>query len=128
MKRSDSKRISYLYTALLIAGVLANLCAAPAVARGRFAAQSRQDFGLFSNAANGSQPLALTNALRPHSQVPASKQKRVRHPALDFAALPPERFHLSVATVAHRGIDRNRLIFHSSILVLPRGRAPPVSV
>jgi hypothetical protein len=116
-----------LYSALPIAGVLVNLCAVPALAFGWVAAQ-QQDFGSFCNSANSSHSHALTNGPRAHSHVPASKQKRVRHPTLDLVALPPERFHQPADKVAHRGIDRNRLVFHSSFFVRLRGRAPPFSV
>src|ERR1700687_3738783 len=115
MKRSTSTRIGYLYSALLIMSVLAHLCVAPIA----FGAESPQDSGSFSNIANTSQSHALTNAPRAHSHLPASKQKRLRHPALDFAALPPARFQLSTATLGQPALDRNRLIFHSSFLVRP---------
>jgi hypothetical protein len=127
MKRSTSTRIGYLYSALLIAVVMAQLCVAP-IAFGRPGAQSRQDSESFSNTANGFHSQALINAPRAHSHVPASKQKRVRHPALDFAALPPERFHLIAGTLVQRSVHCNRLFFPSYILARPRGRAPPVSV
>src|SRR5882672_910973 len=126
MKRSTSTRISHLCRALLMAGVLANLCLAQPFASGSVAAQQQEEF--ISNFANSSQSHALTNAPRAHSHVPASKQKRVRHPALDFAALPPECFHLLAAALGHRTLDRNQRIFHSTFLVRPRGRAPPVSI
>jgi len=126
MKRYDSTLASYLCSALLIAGVLTNLCAAPDVAFGRMHAQ--QDFSSFSNFANTSPSQALTNAPRAYSRVPASQQKRVRHPALDFAALPADRFQLATAALGQRALDRTPLSLHSFVLVRPRGRAPPVSV
>ena len=126
MKRSDSTLVSYLYTALLIAGVLTNLCAAPNVAFSRLTAQ--QESSLFSNATNSSHSQALTNAPRTHPRVPASQQKRVRLPALDFAALPADPFQLATAALGQRALDRSPLSLRSFVLVRPRGRAPPVSV
>lgn len=128
MKRSVSTPINYLYSALLIAGLLANLCAAPAVSFGRMAARSQQGLGSFADAAGGAQSHALTTAPRANSEVPGSKQKRVRHPALDFTALPPERFQLSAASLGQRALNYNQLVFCSSFLVRQRGRAPPISV
>jgi hypothetical protein len=121
MKRSTPTLINYLYCAFLIAGVFANLCAAPMLA-----AELQPDLGSISRAAYRSHSHTLANTSRAHSHASASQQKRVRHPALDFAALPPQGFHLSAATLGQRALDRNQLILHSLVIVRPRGRAPPV--
>ena len=126
MKRSQSTLVSYLYSALLIAGALAYLGAAPDGALGR--RPEPQDSGSFTNVANSLPSRALTTSPQAHSRVPASQQKRVRHPALDFAALSPEQFQLAAGKLDQRALDPNPFLSHSSFRARPRGRAPPGSV
>jgi hypothetical protein len=124
MKKFAATQISHLYSALLIAGVLLNLCVAPAAAFGH--KQPLQEVESFAGVASGAQSHALTTAPRTHTEIPASKQKRVRHPALDFTALPPESFQLSSMSCGQRAFDHDRFAFRSSFSVRPQGRAPPV--
>ncbi|HBB86871.1 MAG TPA: hypothetical protein DC047_04590 [Blastocatellia bacterium] len=128
MKTFASIRISYLSRALLMAGVLLNLCAAPAASFGRMPAQAQQEFESFAGVAGGVHSHALTTGPRAHSKVPASKQKRVRHSALDLTALPRERFQLSSLSLSQRALDNKEFVFGSSCSVRPQGRAPPASV
>jgi len=126
MKKFAATQISHLYSALLIAGVLLNLCAAPAAAFGH--TQPQQEAQSFAGVTGSAHSHALTTAPRPQTEIPASKQKRVRHPALDFTALPPESFQLSSVSFSERALEQHRFAFHSSFSVRPQGRAPPVSV
>jgi hypothetical protein len=126
MKKFTATQISHLYRALLIAGVLLNLCVAPTAPFGH--KQPQQEAQSFAGVASGAHSQALTTAPRPHTEIPASKQKRVRHPALDFTALAPESFQLSSLSFSERALDRHRFAFRSSFSVQPQGRAPPVSV
>lgn len=123
MKKFAATQISHLYSALLIAGVLLNLCVAPAAAFGH--KQSQREAQSFAGVASGAHSHALTTA-RAHTEIPASKQKRARHPALDFTALPPESFQLSSVSFSERALDSHHFVFHSSFSVRPQGRAPPV--
>jgi hypothetical protein len=128
MKRSASTRISYLPGALLIAGVLLNLCSASAAGLRVSAAQPRQEVESFAGVAGGAHSHALLTGPRAHSEVPASKQKRIRHPALDFAALPAESLQLSSLSLGQRARDLDQFVFRCSFTVRPQGRAPPVSL
>lgn len=127
MIRFASKQISHLYSALLIAGVLLNLCMAPG-SPGRITVQSQPEAGSFAGVDGGAYSHALTTAPRAHSEVPAAKQKRVRHPALDLTALLPQSFQLSFLPLGQTALDNHQFLFHSSFSVRPQGRAPPVSV
>jgi len=118
--------MSYLYSALLIAGALAYLGARPDAALVRL--PQPQDSGSFTTAAHSLPSQALTNAPHAHSRLPASQQKRVRHPALDFAALPAEQFQLEAGKLDQRGVDPNPFLSHCSFRARPRGRAPPAAV
>ena len=124
MKKFAATQISHLYSALLIAGVLLNLCVAPAASFGH--KQPQQEVESFAGVASGAHSHALTTAPRARNEIPASKQKRVRHPALDFTALPPESFQLSSVSFSERALDQHRFAFQSSFSVRPQGRAPPV--
>jgi hypothetical protein len=126
MKRFAPKKMSFLYSAWLIAGVLLNLCVAPAASFGHN--QSQRATAAFATASGGVPSHALTTGLRGHSEVPASKQKRSRHPALDFTALPPESFTLASLSLGQHAFDNDLVVFHSAFSVRPKGRAPPVSV
>jgi hypothetical protein len=125
MKGTTSK-ISFL-PSLLIAGVLLNVCLAHGSAV-RLAAESQQGIESFAVQSGGAPWRALTTGPRTHSEVPASKQKRLRHPALDFTALPPERFTPSSVSLGQPALDNDLVVFDSSFSVRPKGRAPPVSV
>jgi hypothetical protein len=127
MKRFAARQISHSYSALLIAGVLLNLCMVPG-SLGRITAQSQQELGSFARAGDGAYSHILTTASRAYSEVPASRQKRVRHPALDLTALPPESFQLPSLSLGQRALEDNQRTLHSSFSVRPQGRAPPVLI
>ncbi|HEX3282825.1 MAG TPA: hypothetical protein VHR36_16430 [Pyrinomonadaceae bacterium] len=111
----------------MITGVLLNLCVAPAASLGRLSARLRQEAGSFAGVDGRTYSPALTTTPRPYSDVPAAKQLRVRHPALDLTALPPQNFQLSSLSLRQGALDNHQLILQFSFSVQPQGRAPPVS-
>ena len=126
MKKFAATQISHLYSVLLIAGVLFNLGMAPATSIGR-PIDSSQEVGSLAGLVGSDYSHTLTTAPRAHSEVPASKQKRLRRPALDLTALPPQSFQLPF-WLGQRALENNQPLFHCSFSVRPQGRAPPVSV
>ena len=126
MKKFAARQISHLYSALLIAGVLLNLCVAPAASLGD--RQPQQDVQSFSSVASGAHSHALTTGSRALTELPLAKPKRAQHPLFDFTALRPEGFQLSAASFGQGALDCDQFAFRSSFSVRPQGRAPPAFV